>query len=216
MTSVVDVFDDTSAACDALAKKDKALAHAVSAIKEPYIRRRPGGFEALFRIIVEQQVSVASAQAIWARCQKGVTPLAPAAALALGEEGLKACGLTRQKAHYVWLLAERVETGDLDLSVLPSLDDQAALKLLQSVKGIGPWTAAIYLLFCEGRVDIWPPGDVALLAAYKTARENLKLSGPKPTLPKLDAKAQKWTPYRGVAAHILWTYYAHIRGRTPI
>jgi len=208
----LDVFADTSAACAALAKKDKTLERALEASGAPHIRRRPGGFEALFRIIVEQQVSVASAQAIWARCQAGVAPMIPASAIAQGEDGLKACGLTRQKAHYVFLLAGRIENGDLDMRRLPGLDDEAALKTLQSVKGIGPWTAAIYLLFCEGRVDIWPPGDVALLGAYRAAR----LRGPLPDMRRLDEKARKWAPFRGVAAHILWTYYAHIRGRAPI
>jgi DNA-3-methyladenine glycosylase II len=80
------------------------------------------------------------------------------------------------------------------------------------LKGIGPWTASIYLLFCEGRIDIWPPGDVALLGAYAGARRR----GPAPAMKDLDRKAAKWAPYRGLAAHILWTYYAHIRGRQPI
>ena len=208
----LDVFGDTTGACEALAKKDKALARALAAIEKPYIRRRPGGFEALFRIIVEQQVSVASAQAIWARCQKGVKSMTPRAALRKGEEGLKGLGLSGPKARYVIALAEAVESTDLDLDVLAQMDDGEAAKALQEVKGIGPWTASIYLLFCEGRVDIWPPGDVALLGAYDAAR----LRGPKPKMKQFDAKAQKWAPYRGVAAHILWTYYAHIRGRTPI
>jgi len=208
----LDVFGDISGACEALADKDKALAHALGAIEKPYIRRRPGGFEALFRIIVEQQVSVASAQAIWARCLENVDPMHPRSALDQGEEGLRACGLTGAKARYVFGLARMVEEGGLDLENLPALDDAAASQVLQTIKGIGPWTAAIYLLFCEGRVDIWPPGDVALLGAYKAAR----LRGPKPTMQTLDGNAKKWAPYRGLAAHILWTYYAHIRGRTPI
>ncbi len=208
----LDVFGDTTVACSALAKRDKALARAIEAIGEPHIRRRPGGFEALFRIIVEQQVSVASAQAIWARCQNGVSPMAPQAAIDQGEDGLRGLGLTRQKAKYVYGLAQMVENGALDLSALASLDDKTAAQMLITIKGIGPWTAAIYLLFCEGRVDIWPPGDVALLSAYQQAR----LRGPKPTMQTLDKNAKKWAPYRGLAAHILWTYYAHIRGRTPI
>jgi DNA-3-methyladenine glycosylase II len=208
----LDVFGDISAACDALANKDKALARALEAIERPYIRHRRGGFEALFRIIVEQQVSVASAQAIWARCRETVKPMRPHSAIALGTDGLRSCGLTGAKAGYVFGLAEMIDEGALDLKRLPALDDMAAAQALRSVKGIGPWTAAIYLLFCEGRVDIWPPGDVALLGAYKTAR----LRGPKPDMARMDANAKKWAPYRGVAAHILWTYYAHIRGRTPI
>jgi len=209
---MIDVFDDVSDACAALAKKDASLARAVEAIERPHIRRRPGGFEALFRIIIEQQVSVASAQAIWGRCQDGMAVMTPEGALRQGEDGLRSFGLSGPKIRYVIALAQSLDSGDLDLSILPGLDDDDALKMLQTIKGIGPWTAAIYLLFCEGRADIWPPGDVALLGAYAAARKR----GPRPEMKQFDAKAQKWGPYRGVAAHILWTYYAHIRGRTPI
>jgi DNA-3-methyladenine glycosylase II len=209
---MTDVFADTSAACGSLARKDKTLARALDAIGEPYIRRRPGGFEALFRIIVEQQVSVQSAQAIWARCLKNVEPLAPSRVLALGEDGLRACGLSGPKIRYVLALAEAVERRAFDPGAVADMDDAEAAAALTALKGIGPWTAAIYLLFCEGRIDIWPPGDVALLGAYKAAR----LRGPMPDMAAFDAKAAKWRPWRGVAAHILWTYYAHIRGRTPI
>ncbi len=212
MTLRFNVFGDTSAACEKLAKKDAALARALDAIGEPHIRRRPGGFEALFRIIVEQQVSVPSAQAIWARCKEGVDPMTARTALRQGEDGLRRLGLTRQKARYVYGLAEVVETGAIDFADLAEMDDAAAAKTLQALKGIGPWTAAIYLLFCEGRADIWPPGDVALLGAYADAKKR----GAKPDMKTLDSRARKWAPFRGLAAHILWTYYAHIRGRAPI
>ena len=211
-----DVFGDTSAACAALARKDKALACALQAVERPHVRRRPGGFEGLFRIIVEQQVSAPSAQAIWARCREGLDPGDPAAALPLGVDGLKALGLSGPKARYVRGLAEAIESRALALDEIPGLDNEAAAAALQSVKGIGPWTAAIYLLFCEGRVDIWPQGDVALLGAYRAARREIRARGPVPDMARLDARARKWAPYRGVAAHILWTYYAHIRGRKPI
>ena len=208
----LDVFGDTSVACAALAKKDASLARAIAAIERPHIRRRPGGFEALFRIIVEQQVSVASAQAIWGRCQKGMPSMEPRVAIDQGEDGLRSFGLSGPKVRYVRALAHSLEEGTLELSLLPHLDDGEASTMLQTIKGIGPWTASIYLLFCEGRVDIWPPGDVALLGAYCAARQR----GPLPEMKQFDAKALKWAPYRGVAAHILWTYYAHIRGRKPI
>jgi len=188
------------------------LARALEAIETPYIRRRPGGFEALFRIIVEQQVSVASAQAIWRRCKGGMNVSSPRDALRQGEAGLRGFGLSGPKIRYVLALAKDVESGRIDPDALAKMSDADAAAMLQSVKGIGPWTAAIYLLFCEGRVDIWPPGDVALLGAYCAGRKR----GPLPEMKQFDARAQKWAPYRGVAAHILWTYYAHIRGRTPI
>lgn len=208
----LDVFGDTSEACAMLAKKDASLARALDAIEKPHIRRRPGGFQALFRIIVEQQVSVPSAQAIWARCQAGMDCADPAHALRCGEDGLKSFGLSGPKARYVSALAEHWISGELDEEKLGRLSDADASVALQKIKGVGPWTAAIYLLFCEGRVDIWPPGDVALLGAYRAAR----LRGPEPDMKFLDGRAVKWRPYRGVAAHILWTYYAHLRGREPI
>ena len=213
----LNVFGDVDAHCAELAGKDKTLSHALEAIERPFIRRRTGGFEGLFRIIVEQQVSVPSAQAIWARCREGVAPMTAAAALARGEEGLKALGLTRQKARYVYGLARSAEDGSVDLAAIAALGDADAAAALQQIKGVGPWTAAIYLLFCEGRVDIWPPGDVPLLGAWREARaDRLKRPGADPVMAAFDAQAQRWTPYRGLAAHILWTYYAHIRGRTPI
>jgi len=155
---------------------------------------------------------VPSAQAIWARCQAGMDCANPEDALRHGEEGLKAHGLSGPKARYVTALARHWTAGEIDEQALAAMDDEEASAALQTIKGVGPWTAAIYLLFCEGRIDIWPPGDVALLGAYGAARAR----GPKPDMKSLDARASKWRPFRGLAAHILWTYYAHIRGRTPI
>ena len=176
----------------------------------PHIRRRAGGFGGLFRIIVEQQVSVPSAQAILARCADGLAMDDPEAVRAGGVEALRACGLSGPKARYVDGLARVVAAGDFSFDALADLDDEAASAALQSLKGVGPWSAAIYLLFCEGRIDIWPARDVALKAAYGAA------SGAAVEQADLDDGADAWRPYRGVAAHILWTYYAHIRGRTPI
>ena len=209
---MLEIFGDTSSACAQLAKRDPGLRRALEVIGAPHIRRRPGGFGALFRIIVEQQVSVASAQAIWARCAATIKPLTPRSVLAAGEDGLRACGLSGPKIRYVLGLAQEVESGRFSLAAIPKLNDADAAKMLCGQKGIGPWSAAIYLLFCEGRIDIWPPGDVALLGAWRSTR----LRAPVPTMADLDGRAQKWAPLRGLAAHILWTYYAHLRDRTPI
>jgi len=207
-----DVFNDASRACKALARRDRALKKALKAIGKPVIRRREGGFEGLFRIIVEQQVSVPSAQAIWARCLGGLDPASPGAVLDAGEDRLKALGLSGPKARYVIGLAKSVNEGALELAGIRNLDDDAAAARLEEIKGIGPWTAAIYLLFCEGRADIWPPKDVALKASFSAAAGY----GDPIMQAALDEMAARWAPYRGVAAHILWTYYAHLRGRTPI
>lgn len=208
----MNIFGDVSKPCQHLAQQDPALATALKAISVPHIRKRAGGFPALFRIIVEQQVSVASAQAIWARCKIGVKPITPTNVLALGEEYLRGLGLTRQKAHYVSCLAADIKARRLSLPAVARADDAQARVMLTSVKGIGPWTAGIYLLFCEGRVDIWPPGDIAMEHAYAHAAG----LDAKPKSDVLNAVAEDWAPWRGLAAHILWTYYAHVRGRDPI
>ncbi len=208
--ATIDIFSDVSRQSSALAKKDKGLGRAVAAIGAPHIRRRPGGFEGLFRIIVEQQVSVPSAQAIWKRCADKFDCTSTAALARVGETGLKQMGLSTPKARYVVGLAAAIDGGLFDPVKISKLDDQAAAAALTSIRGVGPWTAAIYLLFCEGRVDIWPRNDVALKHAYNAAAKvGFSQS-------QLDAAAAGWTPWRGVAAHILWTYYAHLRGRAPI
>lgn len=211
-----DIFGDTRASCVVAAEKDKVIAFALKEIGEPVVRRRPGGFEALFRIIVEQQVSVASANAIFGRCRDALASMTPAAVIDQGTDGLRACGLSGPKARYVMGIADAIEAGDFDTARLPALPDDEAMATLQSLKGVGPWTAAIYLMFCEGRRDIWPPRDVALLAAYRAARKAMKMRGPAPDMEKLDARAARFAPERGLAAHILWTYFGKIMGREPV
>src|SRR5262249_49278493 len=132
--------------------------------------------------------------------------------IAHGEDGLRKLGLSTPKARYILHLAEAVDSGVFNFSALENAADDGASDILQALKGVGPWTAAIYLLFCEGRVDIWPPGDVALQHAYGIAAG----LGGKIGARELDDASMRWAPYRGLAAHILWTYYAHLKGRTPI
>lgn len=203
------MFSDVTAATRALARKDAGLKRAAMAIGAPLIRRRDAGFPGLFRIIVEQQVSVPSAQAIWRRCNDGVDCLSPSAVAQLGIDRLRALGLSTPKARYVAGIADAAAAGAIDFDGLSRLGDEEAMAALVALKGVGPWTASIYLLFCEGRVDIWPPNDVALKHAYNAAANGAFEQR------ALDARAAAWAPHRGVAAHILWTYYAHLRGRTP-
>ena len=192
-------------------RADPALARALDAAGPPVVRRREGGYPGLFRIVVEQQLSVESARAILARCEARLPVITPDAVLAASEEELRACGLSRPKIRYLRAVAAAVEDGTLDLKALPALPDEEAAARLTAVTGVGPWTAAIYMLFCEGRADVWPRGDVALLAAYAAA------SGfaVKPPQRDFDDAAVRFAPYRGVAAHTLWTYYAHLKGRQP-
>ena len=206
----LDPFGDVAPALRVLSRKEPALRRAIKAIGRPHVRRREGGFEGLFRIIVEQQVSVPSAQAIWRRVGEGLKRDCPKTVGGAGVEGLRALGLSAPKATYVAGLAEAAVTRTVDFEGLGALDDAEALATLVALKGVGPWTASIYLLFCEGRVDIWPPNDVALLRAWEAA------SGAETSQKALDLHAAAWAPHRGIAAHVLWTYYAHLKGRTPI
>ncbi|MGV6800961.1 MAG: DNA-3-methyladenine glycosylase family protein [bacterium] len=199
-------------ACETLRQLSPPLATALDTIKKPHIRFREGGFAGLFRIIIEQQVSVPSAQAILARCHARLPSIDPECILSQSPAELRACGLSGPKIKYVMALADAIDANRLDLADLATMSDEEASRSLMAIKGVGPWTAAIYLLFCEARMDIWPHGDVALLAAYAAASNFSQ----KPPMKEFDLAAQEFAPWRGIAAHILWTYYAKLRGRDPI
>jgi len=214
--SGADSSADWSGPSRALGVACPELKHALNLIRRPHVRRRPGGFEGLFRIIVEQQVSVPSAQAILGRINAAIDMSDPTGALGVGVDGLRGLGVSAPKARYVLGLAEQIETGAFELGMIDRLCDDDALQYLMSIKGIGPWSAAIYLLFCAGRIDVWPPKDVALKAAFNHARTEIDQANDALSQAELDTEALHWAPNRGVAAHILWTYYAFIRGRSPI
>lgn len=179
----------------------------------PRWRSRPGGYPGLARIVIEQQLSVASANAILARVQEASDGLDPAAIRAASVDELRGLGLSRPKVRYLKALAEEVLGGRLSFEALRRLDDRAAADALCQLLGIGPWTAAVYLLFCEQRHDLWPRGDVALLAAHQMG------GGPfaRPDIRAFDVWAEEtYAPHRGVAAHILWGQIAKTRGRAPL
>lgn len=165
--------------------------------------QRPQGFSSLLHIILEQQVSLASAQASFDKLLRHICPITPEAFLSLDDATLKAIGFSRQKTHYGRSLATALVTASLDLVGLEHLSDHAASSELRKLPGIGPWTANIYLLMVLGRQDIWPKGDVALASAYQTL---LKL-GERPSQDALECIAESWQPYRSEAARLLWHYY---------
>ena len=169
----------------------------------PPLRRRAGGFEGLARIIVGQQLSVASAAAIWARTEKLVQPFTPARLLALSDAELASAGLSGPKIRTLRAIAQACVAG-LDLDALAAASDAEVHDALTSVNGIGPWTADIYLMFCLGRADAWAPGDLALQIAAQQAF-GLKQRPDKDELLEI---AERWRPWRGVAARLLWAYYA--------
>lgn len=177
----------------------------------PGLRRREPGFAGLAAIIVSQQVSVASANAIFARLHAAFTPLDAASVLAADDATLKSCGLSQPKMNALRALAVAIANG-LDLASLAALEAEMAHKALIAVKGIGPWTADIFLLFCLGHPDAFPAGDLALQEAARLALGLKK----RPDARKLEQIAERWRPLRGVAARLLWAYYRGVKQRAGV
>jgi DNA-3-methyladenine glycosylase II len=195
------------AATDELSRRDTQLNAAVVAFGAPPLWPREPGFPTLLQIILEQQVSLASAKAAFDRLCAAADPLTPARFLQFDDAQLKGIGFSRQKARYGRELARAVLSGALDLEALEDLDDNGVRDALMSVIGIGRWTSDIYLLMALGRPDVWPMGDLALEVA---AKDVLGLAE-KPTREALAAIAEEWRPYRAVAARILWHAYLSAR-----
>lgn len=188
---------------DTVADSEPAIARALSIAGYPETRIRDRGYATLLRTIVGQQVSVASAASVWNKLEAALgTGCAPEALLAADFDALRACGMSRQKQGYARSLAELVMTGALDLEQLPD-DDEAAIAELVRIKGIGRWSAEIYLLFAEGRPDIWPAGDLAVQAGIGRI---LGLEA-RPSEKETRALADPWSPHRGAVAILTWHCY---------
>ena len=192
-----------------LAARDPDLGAVVARFGVPPLWDRTTGFPTLAHIILEQQVSLASAQAAFDRLTRAVDPLTPEAFLRLDDAALLAIGFSRQKARYVRDLAAAILDRSFDLEGLADLDDDAARDALLARSGIGPWTATIYLLMCLGRPDVWPAGDIALQQAVA----EVKGLPARPDPSRMDELAAPWRPWRAVAARILWHHYLSSRGR---
>ena len=189
---------------DALATIEPAFARGVAAIGYPQPRIRDRGYQTLLRTIVGQQVSVAAANSIWAKLETKVgSGLAPEAVAAAPDDLLREAGLSRQKASYAKSLAEHVASGSIDFASLPA-DDEEAIAQMTAIRGIGRWSAEIYLLFAEGRGDIWPAGDLAVQI------EVGKLLGlpERPSERETRRLAEAWRPHRGAAAIFTWHSYS--------
>lgn len=191
------------ASLDMLAARDPTIAALIAQIGYPGPRLRARGYETLFRTIVAQQVSVAAADAVWRKLEAALgAGCPPDALLAADPESLRACGLSRQKQGYARSLAELVASGALDLHNLPE-DDEAAIASLIAVKGIGRWSAEIYLLFAEARHDIWPAGDLAIQIAVGRI-----LGLPeRPSERETRTLAEAWRPHRSAMALMAWHHY---------
>ena len=190
-------------AAKSIAMIDQDFARTLAELGPPPLWERQPGFVTLIRIILEQQVSLASADAMFQRLKKNIKPLTPTTVNDAGESYLRSFGVTRQKAGYFINVARAVQSGELDLEALAQERDEIAIEKLTSVKGVGQWTAKIYLLMALCRPDVWPVGDVALATALK----NLKGRSERPTQAELSDIAKAWRPYRATAARMLWHYY---------
>ena len=188
---------------DAVARREPAIARALDQVGYPEPRIRETGYQTLLRTIVGQQVSVAAAASVWRKLEAELGADTPAKALLARDfDALRACGLSRQKQGYARSLCELVVAEELDFAALPADDDEAIAQLTR-IKGIGRWSAEIYLLFAEGRPDIWPAGDLAVQAGLG------KLLGlpERPDEKATRALAEPWRPHRGAAAIFTWHCY---------
>jgi DNA-3-methyladenine glycosylase II len=208
---VIQSEEDIAAGLAYLAKRDRRLRRVMKLAGPVPLRRRPSGFPGLARIVIGQQVSIASAEAIWNRFDKAFPEGAPAAVAAADDTVLKAVGLSAAKMRTLRALASAALEG-LDLDALAEAPVREAHARLTAVKGIGPWTADIYLLFCLGHADIFPAGDLALRNAVADA---FGLERPV-ALADIDAIAERWSPWRGVAARLFWAYYRALRQRAAV
>jgi DNA-3-methyladenine glycosylase II len=188
---------------DALVAIEPRFGKAIAEAGYPEPRSRPPGYETILRTIVGQQVSVAAASSMWRKLEAALGDVAdPAIVLAASEDTLRACGLSRQKQGYAHSLAGLVLSGELDLTNLPA-DDEAAITLLTRAKGIGRWSAEIYLLFAEGRADIWPAGDLAVQIDVGRVMG----MDARPTEKQVREIGEAWRPHRGAAAIFAWHHY---------
>lgn len=195
--------DAIKAGVDALGEREHRIASAIEQVGYPQPRIRPRGYLTLLRTIVGQQVSVAAATSMWNKLEAELgEDFSPESLLARDFDSLRACGLSRQKQGYARSLCEHVAGGTLDLESLPK-DDEDAIEQLIQIKGIGRWSAEIYLLFAEGRADIWPAGDLAIQEGVK------RLLGltERPKEKQTRALAEEWRPHRGAMAIFTWHCY---------
>lgn len=206
--SFIETEKDIAAGVKALRRACPIMRRVHDVAGDPPLRRQAAGFEGLARIIVAQQLSTASAAAIWKRVTERVAPLDAKRLLAETDETLRAAGLSGPKIRTLRAISEAVASGSLDLARLDRLDDVAVHEQLCAVKGIGPWTADIYIMFSLGRADAFAIGDLALQVAAQHAAG----LDARPTPDALAAMAERWRPWRGVAARLLWAYYPHMHG----
>ena len=194
----------------ALARVEPRFAHIVKRHGAPPLWPREPGFQTLVLLMLEQQVSLAQGRAMYTRIANATGTVTPANVARLGEAGLRAIGVTRQKSSYLAALATGLEDRAVDLDALATLSDVDADAALDALRGVGPWTAQCYLLFALRRSDVFPAADLALMEAV---RDLWKLRA-RPSPAALARRARAWRPHRAVAARLLWHHYLSERGRS--
>ncbi len=212
MSSRIESETDLEKGLAQLLERDPRLQDIVAVAGRLPLRKRAGGFHGLARIVVSQQLSTASASAIWNRVEAAFTPLHHENVLSARTQKLQRAGLSRPKIRTFRSIACAVRDKQLDLEALHDMPADAAHAALTAVKGIGPWTADIYLLFCIGHADAWPAGDLALQEAIRLAFRLRR----RPDAKRLVKIAEAWRPWRGVAAYLFWSYYRAIKRRDGI
>jgi DNA-3-methyladenine glycosylase II len=189
-----------------LTRHDADLAGILARHGAPPLWPRPQGFATLVHIILEQQVSLASARAAFDRLLAAASPLTPQRFVEFDAATLKMIGFSRQKTAYCRSLAQALLAGELDMAKLEECSDQEVFNRLTALKGIGAWTANIYLLMALGRPDVWPASDLALMVAV----QQIKRLPTRPTVNEMTALAEGWRPWRAVAARLLWHHYLSV------
>jgi DNA-3-methyladenine glycosylase II len=186
-----------------LARRDPHLAAVIARHGAPPLWDRPPGFETLVQIILEQQISLSAGRAAYGRLERLAGAVTPERVASLAESELRSAGLTRQKSSYIRGLAVAIVAGEFDPGGLIAMDDESARIELIKLRGVGAWTADIYLLMALGRADIWPSGDLALVAAIREVKRMRSL----PSLDRIGRITRAWSPWRAVAARVLWHHY---------
>ena len=212
MSPRIETEADLAAGLKKLLQLDPRLVPVFAVAGQPGLRKRAGGFQGLARIVVSQQLSVASAAAIWNRVEGAFNPFHHDTVLAARTAKFQLAGLSRPKIKTFRSIARAVRDGALDLEALHDMPADEAHAMLTKVKGIGPWTADIYLLFYIGHADAWPAGDLALQEAVRLAFRLRK----RPDVKRLHKLAAPWRPLRGVAAYLFWSYYRAIKRRDAV
>lgn len=211
MATLIRTEADVQQALARLIEQDARLKAVLDVAGHVPLRRRAAGFEGLIRIVTGQQLSTASAAAIWNRLRAAYEPFDAATLARARTAKLQRVGLSMPKIRTVKAIAAAVKAGDVDFSALATMPADDAHAALVKVHGVGPWTADIYLLFCLGHADAWPAGDLALQEAAKIA---FALDG-RPRAKEMVGLAEPWRPWRGTAAKLLWSYYRVVKRRDP-